>query len=295
MTDGSETTKFESDILPGEGFNRLARGRYGYILYNKNDTYVGRSVEQYGEYGETEASLLKQICQPNDIVVEVGANIGSLTVPMAMAVGNDGMVLAFEPQPIVFQTLCANLALNSLTNVRCFRSAVGSEGGHIFIPGIRYDMEGNFGGVSVDGFDEGFKVPKVTLDEILEIPRCKMIKIDVEGMEAEVVAGAAETIKKFRPILYVENDRVEKSKQLIELLWSMEYKLVWHLTPLFNPENFAGNKENVFGTVVSVNMLCVPNEKNIDLPGSSEITDSSIHPLLRNKPADQAPKPDCGA
>ena len=289
MNSDGETPKFESDILAGDGFNRLARGRYGYILYNKNDTYVGRSIEQYGEYGEAEAGLLKQICQPNDIVVEVGANIGSLTVPMARAVGNRGLVLAFEPQPIVFQTLCGNLALNSLTNVRCFRSAVGAEGGHVFIPGIRYDKEGNFGGVSVDGFDKGFKVPKVTLDETLDIPRCKMIKIDVEGMEAEVITGAAETIKKFRPALYVENDRKEKSPQLIELLWSMDYKLVWHLTPLFNPENFAGKQEDVFGRIVSLNMLCVPKEKNINLPGANEITDSSQYPKLGKPPADQAP------
>ena len=291
MNADSETTQFESDILPGDGFNRLARGRYGYTLYNKNDTYVGRSIERFGEFSEGEANLLKQVCQPNDIVVEVGANIGALTVPMAMAVGNGGLVLAYEPQPIVFQTLCGNLALNSLTNVRCFCSAVGAEAGNVFIPGIRYDMEGNFGGVSVDQYDKGFKVPKITLDATLDIPRCKMIKIDVEGMEAEVITGAAETIKKFRPLLYVENDRVEKSKKLIELLWSMDYKLAWHLTPLFNPENFAGNQENIFGTIVSVNMLCTHNESKVNMQGFHDITDSDIHPMKQNKPAQQPSKP----
>jgi hypothetical protein len=76
-------------------------------------------------------------------------------------------------------------------------------------------------------------------------------------MELSVMRGAAATIAKFRPILYVENDRRDKSPALIEYLSSLGYRLYWHLPPLFNPSNYFDNPSNEFGNVVSVNMLCV--------------------------------------
>jgi hypothetical protein len=80
-------------------------------------------------------------------------------------------------------------------------------------------------------------------------------------MEQQVLEGGSSTIHGLRPTLYVENDRKEKSHDLIELLLAMDYSLWWHITRLYNPGNFAGNANNVFGGTVSVNMLCVPKEK----------------------------------
>ena len=109
------------------GFNALVRAKHGLMLFNKNDTYIGRSIGKYGEFSEGEIAIFDQLCRPGDIVVEVGANIGTHTLPIAKMVGVAGRVHAFEPQRIVFQTLCANMALTvSLTsNVimrRCQRS-----------------------------------------------------------------------------------------------------------------------------------------------------------------------------
>ena len=87
------------------------------MLYNFHDLYIGRSLDLYGEYSEGEIDLFGQIVQPGQVVVEVGANIGAHTVFLAHRSGPAARVLAFEPQRIVFQTLCANLALNSITNV----------------------------------------------------------------------------------------------------------------------------------------------------------------------------------
>ena len=64
------------------------------------------------------------LIEPGDVVVDVGADIGALTVPLARAVGPAGRVLAFEPQPTVFQNLCANLALNDLLHVQAFNAAL---------------------------------------------------------------------------------------------------------------------------------------------------------------------------
>ena len=284
MNDDNAQEPFQTNLLKTDGFNHLARARYGYILYNKNDLYIGRSVQLYGEYCHDEATLLKQICRPDDIVVEVGANIGTHTVMLAQTVGELGRVFAFEPQRVVFQTLCANIALNSLINVECFQMAVGAEAGCVLIPDIHYDEESNFGAISVNGFERGFEIPKVTLDEHLKIPRCRLIKIDVEGMEAEVISGAAKTIESLRPALYVENDRPDKSAELIKLLWSMEYKLYWHAPRLYSPDNFANNLDNIFGEIMSWNMIGLPKDRTAELHGFEEITDADDWPKKQMPP-----------
>jgi ADP-heptose:LPS heptosyltransferase len=77
-------------------------------------------------------------------------------------------------------------------------------------------------------------------------------------MEADVLRGAAETLKRCKPILYVENDRLQKSVALITLLRELEYEMYWHAPKLFNPNNFRGHKENVLVGCNTINMLCVP-------------------------------------
>jgi FkbM family methyltransferase len=237
-------------------YNRLRACRYGQILYNVHDMYIGRSLDLYGEFSEGEVDLFRQMTKPGHTVVEVGANIGAHTVFFARQVGPRGRVIAFEPQRIIFQTLCANVALNSLTNVECFQHAVGSAAGTIVVPPLDYTQDDNYGGLALGGFSDGESVPVVTLDS-LALPKLNVLKIDVEGMEHSVLTGAAETLNRCRPILYVENDRADRSDELIRLLDSLEYNLYWHMPPLFNPHNFAGNGVNVFGQIISKNMIAV--------------------------------------
>ena len=87
------------------------------MIYNSHDRFIGRSLDLYGEFSEGEAVLFQKILRPGMFVVEVGANLGAHTVVLAQAVAPGGGVLAFEPQRLIFQTLCANLAINSIPNV----------------------------------------------------------------------------------------------------------------------------------------------------------------------------------
>jgi len=234
--------------------------RYGQMIYPAKDEYVGRSLTLYGEFSEGEAELFKASVNPGDIVIEVGANIGAHTVLLARLAGKMGAVLAFEPQPVLFQTLCANLALNNIVNVRPERFGLGNKTQVLHIPVLDYGSKHDFGALSLDLVDEGIAIPIKRLDSF-NIQSCAFIKIDVEGMESEVIEGGANTIYSLRPILYVENNRREKSPTLIQLLLAFDYSLWWHLTPLFREDNYAGNTENVFGKMFSINMLCMPNEE----------------------------------
>lgn len=263
------------------GFNRVIKSRDGFLLYNKNDIYIGKSIEKYGEFSHLEAILFEQICKDGDIVFEVGANIGAHTVNLSKLVGK-GVVFAFEPQRMVFQSLCANLAINSISNVIAFQEAVSDENGTILIPEYDFSKNNNFGGINIENTQKGTPVHKQKLDNFVnKINRLKLLKIDVEGMEIGVLQGAKELVKKFKPIIYVENDRQQHSKNLIELLWSMDYKMYWHMPRLYNKDNFFKDDENIFGNIVSVNMVCIPKDSPINILDMKEIVDSSFHPMKR--------------
>lgn len=249
---------------------RVKRCRHGAMMYLPADLYVGRSLDLYGEFSEGEVALFTQIVKPGMFVVDVGANIGAHTVFFAKAVGPGGRVLAVEPQRILYQLLCGNLALNVIGNTFVQQVGLGSAPGSIRVPPIDYSGSANFGGVSLGDFQDGEQVPVVTLDS-LALPSCHLLKIDVEGMEAEVLQGARETLARHRPLLYVENDRPEKSAALIALLFELDYRLFWNLPPLFHPNNFAGHAENIFPGVVSVNMVGIPRSVELTIQGFREI------------------------
>jgi FkbM family methyltransferase len=240
--------------LASSGFNRLARTRHGPLVYNRHDTYIGRSLAELGEFSEGETDLFRQIIRPGATIVEAGANIGTHTIVLARLAGEGGFVHAIEPQRLVFQTLCANVALSSLANVRCHQAAAGERAGTIVVPPLDFNRPNNFGGLSLGSHEQGDRVPVITVDS-LALPRCEFLKVDVEGMELAVIRGAAETIRRCRPILYVENDRADRSPALIEAIQALGYTLYWHLPPYFSKNNYYGNTQNMFGDLVSGNML----------------------------------------
>jgi FkbM family methyltransferase len=269
-----------SDTPPGaaeaaaSAATALKECRHGRMLYLRRDVYIGRSFELYGEFSESEAAMLRQMALPGATVVEVGANIGGHTVQLAKLVGPQGSVLAFEPQRIIFGLLCANLMLNEQFHVRAIRAAVGDANGTVEMPVLDPYAAQNFGGVSVGPSAAGDTVPLVMLDNYT-LPSLRLLKIDVEGMEINVLNGARRTIATHRPLLYVENDRRQNSEALIGMVMALGYRLYWHLPPLFNADNFAGNPENVFPGVVSINMIGVPAEMPSSITGLRQVTGPS--------------------
>ena len=253
-------------------FNRLCNTRYGRMLYNIHDIYIGRSLSIYGEYCRHEIELMQQYLRPGDTVVEAGANIGTHTLPLAQAVGESGQVWAYEPQRIVNQTLNANVALNHLTNVRTLWALAGAQAGSADVPVIDPRQPRNFGGVSMtDGeYDRSEQVPVIPVDD-LPLPACRCIKADVEGAESEVLRGAEQTIAKYRPMLYVENDREQNSAALIAQISAMDYRLWWHPVPLFVGDNYNAAQHDVFGNIFSLNMLCLPAEEETGVDNFPEV------------------------
>jgi FkbM family methyltransferase len=288
-------------VLLEQGHQRLVRGRHGYVLYNRNDTVIGRSIETYGEYFEAEVDVFRRFLRPGDVALDIGANIGTHTLAMARLVGPQGFVFAFEPQRLVFQTLCANMALNALTNVHCVNAAVGEKPGWLHISDPDPGVAENFGGVQLtlmSGSAQAAPVAQVTLDEFVAVTQVKLIKVDVEGMEAAVLRGGVATLSRFRPILYVENAIADKSADLLTLLRDLGYVCFWHLPLFVTDDNYFADTRRIFPVAfvdgggafldaigLAVNLLCVPDSSGLSIRGLRQVRDPLEHPFRREHAA----------
>lgn len=266
-----------SAVVLTNGSVRIKRTRHGLMAYNINDMYIGRSIDCYGEFSRGEMLLFAQLVIPNSLVVDVGANIGAHTLYLAQAVGPRGAVVAIEPQRAVYQLLCANLALNEIGNVHAIHAAAGQTRGRAFVPVYDHTKPGNFGGVALT--DKGGEPVEVVSIDSLQLPACQLLKIDVEGQEQSAIAGATETIARFKPVLYVENDRRQQSPALIRQIRDLDYVPYWHLPPLYDVENFYQNQTDVFPGILSVNMLCLPSGDGRHIKGMRPVAGPDDWPL----------------
>lgn len=244
------------------GFNVIGKTPWGLCAYNRHDVYLGKCLEVHGEFSEDELAILRMITPVGSIFLDVGANIGAIAIPMAMHVGPMGAVVAFEPQRLMFQLLCANAAINSVGNLYPVRSAVGEAMGQVSVFPLDPNSPNSHGGLPLDRpAEEGNEiVAMLTIDSlpIETLARVSVIKIDVEGMEGRVIDGAADTIGRYRPFLYLENDRGDKSPELIDRVRRIGYVAYWDL-PMMVRQTPDMVRSSV-SALASLNMLCFPEE-----------------------------------
>ena len=267
-----------SDAAGGDNAFAEVGGRHGRFRFGRHDAIIGASLAAYGEYSEIELRLLLQLFKPGATVVEAGANIGAHTVPIARRLGPSGRLIVYEPQPVICDVLRDNLALNGIGNVEVRAVALGATEGDAWIAVPDYAVPGNFGAAGLVAAGNGHRVPRVRLDDEVGARKVHLLKIDVEGAECEVLDGAASLIARDRPLIYVENDRVERSAALIRRLFDLDYRACWDMPPLYNPDNHFGNADNRFEGIVSVNMLCLPRERRVG-ELACEVTDPDFHPM----------------
>jgi FkbM family methyltransferase len=253
-------------------FNRVKPCRYGSMIYNINDVYVGKSLDLYGEYSEAEVELFRQLIAEGDIVVDVGAYIGAHTLFFAGAVGARGAVVAIEPQRGAFQALCGNMAINSVANAICLQAAAAAEAGFVNVPVVDQTKPNNAAWLSLAqaGAPQGDRIQKITIDS-LGLPRCKLLKIDAPGMPREVLAGSLATIQRARPCLYVENSHKDQAQDLIRDIDALGYDIYPHNTRMFNPNNFAKNPQNVFRGLTSAGLFCVHKTVKVNMNGIAKL------------------------
>jgi FkbM family methyltransferase len=162
-----------------------------------------------GTYEPEMIRALQQNIKPGDTCIDVGGNIGYVTLLMARLVGPSGHIVSFEPVPEIFQILEENVRLNCFKNTILERSAVGK--GETAISLIlpiceSFTKTASVLGYAVSGESRSIAVPSTSLDDYVSRTglRPGLVKIDVEGAELSVLRGARETLQQIRPVLLVE-------------------------------------------------------------------------------------------
>lgn len=232
--------------------------RFGEFTYFTQDDPIGLSLVRYGEWAQSEIQFLCGFVRPRNVVVDIGANVGTHTVSFSHFVGEDGKVISFEPQPAVYEVLEANVANCALPNVECICAGAGEHWQELELEPIDYSAHNNFGAVRLNAPNNSgsFTVPVRPLDS-LELQRCDLIKIDAEGMELSVLKGLTQTLSRCRPILFIECNDPNDGIALYQHL-QLEYDFFLVSTPAYNPNNFCGDADNVFGVAHETSLLCIP-------------------------------------
>ncbi len=235
--------------------------KWGTFSYYADDEFVGRSLEIYGEYSDYETAIYQKLLKPGHIAVEVGSNIGTHTVPIASLVGETGHVYAFEPGTDCYAMLCRNLEQNNLRNVTTLKNAALDKPVRVW---IKHDPNPNY--PKLDYNDNPYAISEpveycdaITVDS-LNLERLDFIKIDADGTEQAVIEGMAETIKRCRPIIYIENEIPDKWQKLAATIIDHEYRGWWFKPPLYRPDNHFKNPKNVWPGVVSYMQIFIPEE-----------------------------------
>ncbi len=145
-----------------------------------------------------DVAFFRDFLRPGDTIVDVGANIGSLSLLAAVIAGEGGKVVAVEPHPRIFGFQQQNFALNHIHQVEAHNVALGETTGQIHFSDDRSDDQN---GVRTD--DGGIVIPVTTLDSITAaLPQITLLKIDVEGYELSVLNGATGTLARTACVFY---------------------------------------------------------------------------------------------
>ena len=98
----------------------LVNAKHGNFMFYNYDEFVGTSIREYGEWSEKLLQKILLLINKSDYVIDIGSHVGLMTIPIAKKIGDKGLVCSFEPQKMIYNLQCGNLALNNIKNVEIF-------------------------------------------------------------------------------------------------------------------------------------------------------------------------------
>jgi FkbM family methyltransferase len=218
----------------------LANTEHGTLILNRNDENgqggavygVGIEILTNGSFCADEVELALKLLElrrrvygDGVVALDCGANIGVHSIEWGRAMTGWGRVIAIEAQERIFYALAGNIALNNCFNVDAVFAAISEAVGTMQIPKPNYFERASFGslelvrrsgteniGQAIDYSAEAMVPVRVITIDSLTLPRIDLIKLDVEGMELDVLRGGMSSIDRFRPILLVEHHKTDRGK-----------------------------------------------------------------------------------
>lgn len=152
---------------------------------------------------EPEMTVISNTVGDGDTVIDVGANVGHYTLHLSQCAGPNGRVIAFEPIPQTFELLSSNVRASQALNVTLVNMAASSEAATVSmdLPKLRSGLDNYY--QAAIGSSGRFRVMCVPIDSF-NLPKVRLIKIDAEGHDWEVLKGAEKTIRRDHPVLIIE-------------------------------------------------------------------------------------------
>ena len=266
----------------------MASTDHGTMIVNRFDQFIesgrafgaGFQLLNKASYDPEEVAMLLSLLDlrrkyygDGVVAVDCGANLGVHTIEWAKHMSTWGVVLAFEAQERIYYALAGNVAINNCFNARVIHAAVTSRSGSMKMPKPDYLTNSSFGslelkkrdntefiGQAIDYSDEKMVDVRTVDLNSFNFHRLDLLKIDVEGMELEVLAGAAKSIGANRPILLVEVLKTDA-----ETLHAWLEKLGYMVIPS-GLNYIAIHKEDRCLTNIKIEHLATPEPQPAPLP-----------------------------
>ena len=231
-------------VLASSDHGTVILNRFDYRMVDKTKGYgVGFQILEKSTFDPEEVDLalsmlgMRRKYFGNGVVaIDCGANIGVHTIEWAKKMTGWGSVIAIEAQERIFYALAGNIAINNCFNAKAVFAAVSATNGTMRVPNPDYLQPSSFGslelsrrantefiGQPIDYSEEKTSEIRMLALDSFALRRVDLIKIDVEGMELDVLEGAAQSIARYHPVLMVESIKTDKAK-LQEWLQRNEYR-----------------------------------------------------------------------
>ncbi|MEY4268546.1 MAG: hypothetical protein RIS90_3081 [Pseudomonadota bacterium] len=236
---------------------KIVKANDSQFILMENEDIIGQELSQRGAFSAQEVEICRRFISESEepIVLDIGANIGTFTVPVAKTLNfKNGYIISFEPQRVIFQQLCANIFINQLDNCRAINAAVGDCHEELEIPVLNFFKSTNPGGFTTNSdirikllqeYSRGTtarnefipgkfeSVQMITIDSLRIKEKISFIKLDVEGNELYCLKGMRETLdwNRFPPIVF-EDWRgkfewyTERSLEIEGVLKNLGYKII---------------------------------------------------------------------
>lgn len=243
-----------------------------FTIHPHRDKKIYSLLHRDGVHQKSDQMLLRSLLSSGDTVIDIGAHVGTFTIPFANAVGNTGRVLAFEVHPSTFTLLQKNVEQNNLSEViHPLNIGLGSKKEKVYINETDSNTGGTFLSKESKNSDK-YSVYVDTLDNVLDSTQNEsifpsLIKIDTEGFEYDVLLGAKNTIKKCKPILFFEfnprriQERGNSIHYIEKLLSPLGYSFYKNVDPQTGGGTFSVGKLFTLRQVRGFcDILAVPND-----------------------------------
>lgn len=192
--------------------------RYGIRMQLDVTEYLQAHLFVFGDYELPTIRFLRSVLKPGSVCLDVGAQMGYLSLAMATAADRRTVVHSFEPESNNAARLRENVALNSLSNITLHQTAVSTVDGSLKLYLSNDRNAGTHSTVFIESnvSSEFVEIPSITLESFAREKRLSsidLIKIDVEGAEIDVINGALTVLKQHKPLVIMElSDHLQQAR-----------------------------------------------------------------------------------